>query len=75
MKKVNEEELANFLQDKEIKVKMNDKLKHDLIKFGEESDKQEPIDYEEDEQNFVCKICGKEFDTSAKLDDHMSEHY
>jgi hypothetical protein len=45
-----------------------------LIKVGEELDKKE-IDYEEDEPEFICKICGKKFETADRLDDHLGEHY
>lgn len=50
-----------------------------LIKVGEELDKKEldkkEIDYEEDEPEFICKICGKKFETADRLDDHLGEHY
>lgn len=71
----NMQALADFKADQEFKMKQMDKMKHDLAKFGEESDRKEMVDYDEDEENFVCKICGKEFDSEHKLGEHMSEHY
>jgi len=69
--------LADFKAAQENKIKQLEKNKHDLadlVKSGESSDK-ETIDYDEDEETFVCKICGKEFDDHNKLGEHMSEHY
>lgn len=69
--------LANFKADQEFRMKEMDKMKHDLAKFGEESDRKKDDEYDEEEgeQNFVCKICGKEFDNANKLGEHISEHY
>jgi len=67
--------LANFKASQEARISAMDKMKHDLAKFGEEADRKPEYDEEEDEQNFVCKICGKEFDDANKLGEHMSEHY
>lgn len=72
-----ENTLANFKASEEARIKAMDKMKHDLAKFGEELDRKEKVDHDEDEpqEGFVCKICGKEFDSANKLGEHMSEHY
>lgn len=47
----------------------------ELIKMGEENDKKKEINYEEDEPENICKICGKKFETADRLDNHLGEHY
>lgn len=54
---------------------MKNKIMNDLIKMGEEKDRKKEIDYEEDEKENICKICGKCFETKDKLGEHLSEHY
>lgn len=48
----------------------------ELVKMGETQDKEPKVDYDEDEpKEHLCKICGKSFESDAKLQEHIGEHY
>ncbi len=50
-------------------------MKDELAAFGQDADREKVIDYEEDEPKNICKICGKKFEDSNRLADHLGEHY